>query len=532
MSDFDLLISGGAVLDGTGRPRFAANIAVKDGRIAAIGEAGSQLGVPMLDATGRFIAPGFIDIHSHSDFTLLIDPRAVSSISQGVTLEVVGNCGHGCAPIADPAAVTMNIYGYRAGDALPWRTMAGYLDRLAAARPAVNVLTLTPNGNLRLAAVGMADRPATPNELQVMKKLLAQSLEEGSFGFSTGLEYGPERGCSEEEIAELCRVTAQASGLYATHTRNRAGEAKETIAEAIRACAASGAPLQISHIASVARLAKDSRWAVEQALVQVEQARAVGLDVAFDMHTRTFGTTNLSAALPPPVVTGDKAAIAKRLRDPAIRRELKRYQSIITALAGEDWRRIVIFDSKAQPEIARRSVAEIAQERGIEPLDAICDLLLAEIDDLHSLMVIAFAYRAEDVQMPFLHPQCMVGSDATALAPDGPLAATAFHGAYTWAAWFYRHFVRDSKQMSPEEAVRRMTLLPAHRLGLHDRGEIKVGAWADLAIFDPDHFGERGTVFEPNRTASGMSHVLVNGVVTLKEGQLTGERRGVVLRRQ
>lgn len=532
MSDPDLLIRGGTVLDGTGRPRFDANIAVKEGRITDIGEFESQPGTPVLDAGGHFVAPGFIDIHSHSDFTLLVDPRAVSSISQGVTLEVVGNCGHGCAPIADPELVKMNIYGYRAGDPLPWRTMAGYLERLAEARPAVNVLSLTPNGNLRLAAVGMADRPAGVDELKLMKKLLAQSLEEGSFGFSTGLEYGPERGCSEAEIAELCRVTAQAGGLYATHTRNRAGEAQETIAEAIRACASSGVPLQISHIASVARLAEDSHWAVEQALAQVEAARAAGLDVSFDMHTRTFGTTNLSAALPPSVAAGDKAAIAKQLRDPALRRELKRYPSIITALARDDWRRIVIFDSKVQPEIARRSIAEIAQERGIDPLDAICDVLLAEIDDLHSLMVIAFAYRAEDVQMPFSHPQCMVGSDATALAPDGPLAGTAFHGAYTWAAWFYRHFVHETKQMSAEEAVRRMTSLPAHRLGLKDRGEIKVGAWADLAIFDPDHFGERGTVFEPNQTASGMSHVLVNGVATLRDGKLTGDRQGQVLRRQ
>ncbi len=537
----NLLITGGTVVDGTGAPPFRADVAVEDGRIADViaVETGAGAGLKpasttTLDATGLFVTPGFIDIHSHSDFTLVVDPRAVSSVTQGVTLEVVGNCGHGCAPIVDPGRVTSNIYGYRPDFGLDWRTVGEYLDRLEAGGPAVNALTLVPNGNLRLAVAGSLDRPSTPDEVRRMKRMLAQGLEEGAFGFSTGLEYGPERACAEEEVAELCRVTADAGGFYATHTRNREGEAEETVAEAIRTSAVANVPLQISHISVVSRLAEDGRRAIEQAVEQVDRARAQGQDVGFDMHTRLFGTTHLSAALPPWALEGGRDAVAGRLRDPAVRRDLKAYRSIVTALARGDWRRIVLFDSKGRPDLSRRDLAEIGQEMGVDPIDAICEILLAEIEagqDLHGLMIIAFAYREEEVRIAFEHPDCMVGSDATALACDGPLRGTSFHGAYTWAAWFFRHFVREKAALSPQEAVRRLTGLPARRLGLKDRGGIRKGACADLAIFDPAAFGERGTTFEPNQTAAGMVHVLVNGIVTLRGGRLTGARAGQVLRR-
>ena len=201
------------------------------------------------------------------------------------------------------------------------------------------------------------------------------------------------------------------------------------------------------------------------------------------------------------------------------------------SLARGDWSNIFLFDSKARPEFSRRSIAEISELTGVDPFDTIYDLLLAEIDDLHSLMILAFTYREEDIRIAFEHPSCMVGSDATALATDGPLGGTSFHGAYTWASWFYRHFVRDKKTLSPQEAIQRITSLPASRLGLTDRGVLRVGAWADVAIFDPETFTDQGTIFEPNQTAIGMHHVIVNGKVALKDGKLTGERSGQVLRR-
>ncbi|MBX3015117.1 MAG: amidohydrolase family protein [Caldilineaceae bacterium] len=409
--------------------------------------------------------------------------------------------------------------------------MGDYLARMDAGKPAVNVITLVPNGNLRLAVTGLVDRPSAPDELRQMKKLLAQSIEEGAWGFSTGLEYGPEQGCSEAEIVEFCRVSAQMGGFYATHTRNRAGEAHETIAEAIRTSQAAGGPLQISHISVVARLVEESGWAVRNALEQVATARQAGLAVRFDMHTRLFGTTNLSAALPPALLEGSQAEIARRLCAGSTQRALQQYPSMINALARGDWCKIVLFNSKAHPELRGRSLAEVSAQWGVDPYVAICELLLAEIDDLHSLMILAFTYRAEDLRAAFEHPDCMVGSDATALALDGPLANSAFHGAYTWAAWFYRHFVRERAVSPPQEAIRRLTALPASRLNLTDRGVVRSGVWADLAIFDAATFGERGTTLEPNQPATGIVHALVNGVLALHNGQLTGDRSGRVLRR-
>ena len=525
----DLIIRGGTVLDGSGAAPFAADIAVEDGRIVAVGPLGNVEAATVLDASGLYLTPGFIDIHSHSDFTLAVDPRAVSAISQGVTLEVLGNCGHGCAPIGDPERAKGNIYGYREDHGLPWRSMGEYLNHLEARAPAVNVLTLVPNGNLRLAACERLDRPATRDELSHMKRLLEESLEAGAFGLSSGLEYAPERACPEAEIAELCRVVAGAGGFYATHTRNHPGEAAETIAEAIRTADAAGVRLQISHLSVVARLARDGGWAVEQALGQIDRARAQGLDVGFDMHTRSFGTTNLSAALPPWLLDGDRNDVAERLTDPAVRRGLKDHRSIVTSLADGDWSRIVLFESRARPELSRRSVADIAAATGADPIDVICEVLLADIDEIHRPMIIAFSYRDEDIRPAFEHPECSVGSDATTLAPDGPLAGATFHGAYTWAAWFYRNF---ASALTPQEAVRRLTSLPASRLGLADRGVVRKGAWADLAVFDPEVFAERGTVFEPNRTALGMVHVLVNGVPAFEGGRSTGRRGGRVLRRK
>ena len=536
-----ILVRGGTILDGTGASPFRADVWIENGRIADLSPhsplpVGAGTGVRFIDATNLFVTPGFIDIHSHSDFTLVADPRAVSSITQGVTTEVIGNCGHGCAPITLHAEkFSGNMYGYRSDVPIAWHSVGEYLECVERAKPAVNVATLVPNGNLRLATAGMVDRPSTRDELNAMKKLLAEGMEQGAFGYSTGLEYGPERACTEEEIAELARVAGQYGGFYATHTRNQgngADAAMETIAEAIRTAQQANVPLQISHISVVARLAKDGRWAVENALEQVDVARGRGQDVTFDMHTRLFGTTNLSAVLPPWALEGTPREIEKRLREESTRRELKKAHSIITALARGDWSRIVIFDSKNQPEISRKSILEISNARSTEPLDTIYDILLAHVENIHELMILAFAYNENEIRPAFQHVLCMVGSDATALATDGLLAGTSFHGAFTWASWYYRHFVREKKMFTPQEAIRRMTSLPASRLGLRERGVLKKGAWADIAIFDPETFSERGTTFEPNQIAQGMKYVLVNGVVAVRDGELTGTRAGQVLRKK
>jgi N-acyl-D-amino-acid deacylase len=513
-----LVIRNGTVYDGTGAEGRVADVALDDGRVVGVGQIDTD-GLE-LDATGLAVAPGFVDIHSHSDYTLLMDPRAVSAIHQGVTTEVVGNCGFGCFPIRDPSVARRAIYGYSDDLPVTWSSAGEYFDELDRARPAVNVLSLVPNGQLRISTMGVVDREANARELEEMQTLLRESLDAGAWGYSTGLEYAQEQAAGEAELTAL----AAKSPYYATHTRRRDDGAADAVAEAIRTGDRAGVRLQVSHLVPRNGI-EESRRCIEL----VDAARGSGQDVAFDMHTRTFGLTNLYAALPAGALGADTADLERVLRDPAKRDAMRTHRSILSA--GNDWSRVVLLDSEAWPEYGRRDLASIAAERGQDPLDAVYDLLLGGLDELEKLMVIIHAYSEDQQREAFAHPLCVPGSDATTLAPDGRLAHAFFHGAYTWAAWFWRFMVRDERLLTPQDAIHRLTAQPAERIGLTDRGVLREGARGDVVVFDPARFAERGTVFEPNLLADGMRHVVVNGVVTLRDGELTGERGGMVVRR-
>jgi N-acyl-D-amino-acid deacylase len=517
----DVAIRHGVVVDGTGGEELRADVGIDGGRVVGVGE------VPEakreIDAAGKVVTPGFIDIHSHSDFTLLVDPRAVSAIHQGITLEVVGNCGFGCFPLLNKDLAPKAIYGHSAHVPFTWTSAAEYFERLEEARPAINVASLAPNGQIRLSVLGLADRPARPDELARMRYLLDEALEQGAFGYSTGLEYAAERGADEDELVSMCEVCGRRHGVYATHTRRRDEGAEEAVAEALRTAERAGVRLQISHLVPRNGV-ESSRRCVEL----VDASAAAGMDVAFDMHTRLYGTTFLLAALPPWALE-DPARLEEILADDEQRRSLKRYESILSA--GGDWSRIVLLDNDVWPEYARRDMASIAAERGQDPLDTVYDLLLEAATDPARLMVIIHAYTEVQQREAFGHPLCVPGSDATTMAPDGPLAGRVFHGAYTWAAWYVRFCVRQEKVLSLPEAIHRLTGAPAERLGLTDRGVVRTGARADLAVFDPQAFREEGTTFDPSRLATGMDTVIVNGAVTLSRGELTGARNGEVLRR-
>ena len=519
----DLVVRGGTIVDGSGGAPFVADMVIRGAHIAEIGNVGTREAAE-LDATGLIVAPGFIDIHSHSDYTLLVDPRAVSAIYQGVTLEVIGNCGHGCFPVQNADLARNAIYGY--DDAVPftWNRAHEYFDVLEQASPAVNVLSLVPNGQLRLNVVGLQHRPATPDELREMCATLAQSLEEGAWGFSTGLEYAIEAGAQEEELEALCEVVAGFDGLYATHTRRRDVGAAGAVTEAMRTAEKAGVRLQVSHL-----IPRSGMEEGERCIDVVVGAQGRGLDVAFDMHTRLFGFTYLPTVLPAWAIEGGPLATSAFLRNHEARERMKLHESILSS--GGDWRRIVLLDNDVWPNQSRRDIAAIAADRGQPPLDTIYDLLLEGADQMHRLMVMIRCYTEEQQEQAFANPLCMPGSDATTLAPDGKLADSIFHGAYTWAAWYYRFMVRATGTLTPAEAVRRLTALPAERIGLRDRGSLRVGAFADLAIFDHDTFSEVATTFEPNQLATGMRHVVVNGRLTLHDGALTGHRAGDVLRR-
>jgi N-acyl-D-amino-acid deacylase len=519
----DVLIKNGTVVDGSGAPGRRADVGVRDGRVVDVGPIeGAQAG-DVIDATGRLVTPGFIDIHSHSDYTLLRDPRAMSAIHQGVTLEVVGNCGHGCFPLGDLHAAPISIYGHHEDTPLEWRDANGYFERLEAATPAVNVLSLVPHAQLRLGTIGLTQRGATNEELATMARGLEQSLDAGAWGFSTGLEYPAEKGSTESEITELCKIVARRGGLYATHTRARDDGAADAVAEALRTARAAGVRLQISHLLPRSGLEEGHRC------IELVDA-AQGQDVAFDMHTRLHGLRYLQTLLPIWALEGGRRRIAERLADDRERMRIKQSDGVF---AVADWSSVVLLDSQAWPHYGRRSIAEISVERGDgDVLDTVYDLLLrAATTTGETLIMISPCHTERQQREVFVHQLCAPGSDATTLATDGPLAAETFHGAYTWAAWFYRYMVRETGLLTPEAAVHKLSGFPAARLQLSDRGVLRAGARADVVVLDSASYGERGTTFDPNRLSVGVDHVLVNGVWTLRAGKLTGERAGAVLRR-
>ena len=520
----DVLIRGGTVYDGAGALPQHADVGIADGRIVSIGGSADAAEV-VIDARGLAVSPGFIDIHSHSDYTLLIDPRAMSAISQGVTTEVIGNCGFGCAPLGDPRLAAGAIYGFDASIALSWRSVGDYLAKLQAASPAVNVITLVPNGQLRLGSVGLADRAANGSEIEDMRARLREGLAEGAVGYSIGLEYPAEIGCAHDELLALARETGRAGGFFATHTRNRATGAPAAVIEAIRIAREAEVKLQVSHL-----MPRSGDIESRQCLDAVEEARAQGQDIAFDMHTRLYGTTMLSTLLPPWSLEHGIDGLRRNLADDARRARIRSFHSLIASL--RDWDRVQLLDIPGRPDVSRLTLAQIGRRRGRDPHDCALDILADEAETLYRPMVILHAYSEYSQKLAFAHPLCMPGSDATTLAPDGPLAGSVFHGAYTWASWFWRALVREWKLLRPEEAVNRLTGFPASILGFTDRGAIKVGAQADIAIFDPATFGERGTTFEPNQLAVGMRHVLVNGIAALKDGVRTEQRAGTVLKRR
>jgi N-acyl-D-amino-acid deacylase len=521
--DCDVLIEGGMVCSGDLAPAIRADVAIKGDRIAAIGRL-SVNARTVVPAEGKIVAPGFIDIHSHSDYTLLADPRAVSAIHQGVTLEVIGNCGFGCAPVQDPRAAAMGIYGFDSTVPIDWRDFKGYFSALEAARPAVNVMSLAPAGQIRRAAGIDLNRSTAEPERRRLVGLLQKCMEDGCCGFSTGLEYAVEQASDETEVTALARTAAVHGGFYATHTRARGAGALPAIDEAIRTAREARAQLQISHI--IPR--STDHGEIEGALERVETARSQGVNVNFDMHTRPFGTTMLNTLLPPWVTAKGEAERIRILSDASTRARIRSFPSIITSFG--DWSRVLLMDMPRWPEYGRKSMAEVAEMRRQDPVDAALDLLAGETEGSRPFMVLLLCYTEAQQAEFFSHPDCIPASDATTLAPDGPLAEAVFHGAYSWAAWFYRFMVRERRLITPEEAVHRMTGKPAGILGLRERGRLVEGLLADIVVFDLESYGERAEIFAPNRLASGVSDLFVNGVHTICDGVATGQRAGTVIR--
>ena len=523
---FDLIIRSGDIVDGTGAAAVRADVGITDGRIRAIGDLAAASADDEINASGLTVTPGFVDVHSHSDFTLVVDGRAHSALAQGVTTELVGNCGHGCAPMGDDPAFAANIFGYESLIPLDWRSTTDYLERLDGSRPSINVATLVTLGNLRLAAMNNTEKVSTPEERRVMLRLVQDGLAAGAFGLSSGLQYPDSVATEFEELVELCRPVAERNGVYAICMRHSDERAVEGIAEAIDTGRRSGARVQISH---ALHQPGSPTGMFARTFEMIEAAREEGLDVAFDMHTRPFGELNLSAALPVWALEGGPDAVRRRLLDPAVREQIKAYDSYVRRFFRAPGPEHMSVASVHDTSLLGRSLSDLTPAGG-DPLDPVLDILLSEIDDIHKPLVMIDLYSEDDMARFYQHPLCAVASDATTLSPDGVLGHAIFHGAYTWAAWFIRRIVRERHAMPIEEAIRHLTSLPAARMGLTDRGTLREGAWGDIAVFDPSAVADRGSFESPSQLATGMTHVVVNGVPAVRGGRMTDARTGRVLR--
>lgn len=525
---YDIIIENGQIVDGSGELAFRADLGIRDEKIVSIGGLAEQEAKERIDATGLVVAPGFIDIHCHSDSVLFKTPREQSKILQGVTTETIGNCGLSAAPVEPRTFDLLQKYtaSIFADGVLPWswRTTGEFLDCVQKHQTISNVAALVGHGTVRIAAMGFDDRTPNAAEMEQMKQLVADALAEGAFGLSSGLIYPPGVFSQTPEMVELCRVVAAAGGLYATHMRNEGDLLVESVQETIRVGLESGVSVEISHH----KAAGPKNWGkVKQTLQLMAEASQKGLDINCDVYPYTASSTVLGAVLPPWVQAGGSDCLLQRLRDPASRERIK--AEFKTGLPGWDqfieddnWECIVIASCAKNHESEGKSLAVLAAMRGQDPADTLFDLMLEEQGEI---LMLAFRMCEEDVATILRHPLSMVGSDAI---PSPGKPHPRFFGTFPRVL---RKYVREENLLTLPEAVRKMSSLPARKLGLQDRGLIRTGMAADIVVFDAATVADRSEYNDPCQYATGVDTVLVNGRVAVRGGKYTGALDGKVLRK-
>jgi N-acyl-D-amino-acid deacylase len=531
MISFDVSIINGRLVDGCGNPWFKANIGILNGKIEKIDELKNCDTKKVIDAKNLIVCPGFIDVHTHSDLQLLVNPTAESHVHQGITTDVIGNCGISVAPVSE-------FYKERAEPLLKlfnmtwnWKNLAEFLKILEKSGISINVASLIGQSAVRAAAMGMKKTPPTPNELDKMKKLVAEGMKQGAFGVSTGLFYAPGGYASTKEIIELAKVAAEYDGIYTTHMRSEGDTLIEALTEALEIGEKAKIPVQISHYKSTGR----ENWGkIKQGFKMIEEARKKGLDVTCDAYPWTAGVTPLIDYLPHWAQEGGIPEILKRLKDSKLRKKIS--EDMEKGIPGEEslvkelgWDRIMISTSPSHPEYEGKTIQEIVKSGNMDPYDLIFDLL---IQDKSEVIAIEFWGSEEDVEEVLKHPLTMISSDSSAITPKGPLGFGKPHPRYYGnIPNLFGDYVRKRRIMTIEDAVRKATSFPAQRLGLKDRGQIREGMWADIVIFDPDEIAPVGVFGNPHHYPKGIEWVLVNGVVTIERGKHTGALAGKVLRK-
>jgi N-acyl-D-amino-acid deacylase len=531
-SDYDLIIRDGHVIDGTGSPWYAADVAVREGRIAAIGNLGRAQARRVIEAHGRVVAPGFIDMLGQSELTLLVDPRAPSKVFQGITTEITGE-GESVAPlnaaIIREKQLTYDHYGIKAD----WRTLPEYFARLEKQGIGINFATYIGATSVREMVMGYGDRAPTAEELERMEELVAQGMRAGAMGISSALEYPPAPYASTDELIALARVAARYGGIYATHMRDEGNAEMAALDETFRIGREARIPIEIFHLKTSGK----RNWGgMPQVVERIESARAQGLDVAADTYAYTAWSNAMTAFTPPWASDGGKAQLLRRLKDPAMRAKMRTDMTTPSDTWNNEWLEIdgpqdvLICAVKHQGlrHYQGKRLSEVAAEWHEDAIDAIFDFL---IRDEAGTYVAVFGMSEPDVVLALQQPWVSVGSDNEAASPEGILGAEHPHPrAYGTFPRILAKYVRAEGKLSLPDAIRKFTALPAQREHLSDRGVIKQGMWADLVVFDPRLVHDVATYDDPKRLSLGMSYVLVNGLPVIEEGRMTGALPGKVLR--
>ena len=530
--EYDLIIRNGHILDGAGGPWYAADVAIRADRIAAIGKLDSAHAKKVIDASGRVVSPGFIDILGQSETSLLIDNRSLSKLSQGITTEITGE-GGSIAPQNANTLGPMKPFLDQFHLAVDWTTLDGYFRRLEKTGTPLNIGTYVGAAQAREAVIGDDDRVPTPAELEQMKSMVADAMKDGALGISTALIYPPGHYAKTDELIALAKVAAQYGGIYATHMRSEGASEMQAIDEAIRIGREGGLPVEIFHLKVIGK----SRWGSMPLVVEkINAARGSGLDIRADQYPYVAGGTALASCLPPWMADGGASKFLERLHDPKIRERMKREMGE----DHQDWENLyldsgggsgVLIAGVVNPALKKydgKTVAQMAKAEQKPELDALFDFILADKAQTGALYFIA---GESDLRYALKQPWTSIGLDAGELSLDGPLFEPHTHPrAFGTMPRFLGHYVRDEHLLPLPEAIRKITSMPAQREHLTNRGLIKIGFYADITIFDPATIIDRATYANPTKLSEGVDYVFVNGQLEYDHGKLTDAKAGRVLR--
>lgn len=528
---FDTVITNGHIMDGTGSPWYSGDVGIRDGKIAAIGDLSAATRKRTIDAAGKVVAPGFIDMLGQSELTILVDPRLPSKIFQGITTEITGE-GSSVAPLND-AIIKSDRGTYEHYHIDPdWRTFRQYFARLEKQGIGINVADYVGATQVRRMVLGDDDKQPTPEQLEQMKSLVRDAMKDGTVGVSTSLEYAPAPYAKTDELIALATEAGKFGGIYATHMRNESDTVLESIDEALRIGREAHVPVEIWHI----KAAGKNNWGrMPEIVARINAARAAGADITADTYAYTAWFNDFSAFIPPWAHDGGTRKLVERLKDPATRERIRKDMLTPTGNWDNEWQEVpgpeaIMIGAVENPKLLPlqgKRLSEIAQLWNKDPIDALFDFLIED----PSTGVAVFGMSQSDVTLALQQPWVSIDNDSEGTSPDGILGQAHPHPrAYGTFPRILSKYVRQDKALTLADAIRKFSALPAQRMRLTDRGVLKAGMWADVVIFDPATVRDRATFDDPNQLSEGMEYVLVNGTPVIADGKMTGALPGKVLR--